>query len=299
MSKLGLIVKNEYLTEIRSKSFWLTTILVPVLFAAFSLFVGFMALDNENLQNITNPTAPDPDEMSGAQVAGMMVGLFLALFLMTYGAQIYNKVRKEKVNRIMEVLATCVPGRTMMFGKVISVALIGITQLAVWASVIAVILAGVFIVFQPDLPWHYLGEARVWTGLFWSVLFFIGGYVFYGSIYAACGAMTDKDAENQGYMTVLTFLLLGSFYIEQYAVNHPSNIFVTICSFIPFTSPAVATVNALCGDVPLWQTILSAVVLYAFAWLSTVFSGKIYTASIMLKGKKFSPRDILLFLKMK
>ncbi len=299
MSQLGLIIKNEYLTDVRNKSFWIGTILVPILFFAFSVFIGFMMQDSDTLQKMSNPTAPDPDEMSGIQVLGMMTGIFLAMFLMIYGAQIFNKVKKEKCNRIMEVLATSVTGRTMMLGKILSVGLLGLTQMIIWVGLIVLGCVAVITVFHPDIPWDELMDTRVYCAIVWSVLFFVGGYIFYGSIYAACGAMTDKDNENQGYMTLITFLLLGSFYIGQFAVMHPENAFVIFCSFFPFTSPTIAAVNAISGSVPLWQTLLSLVSLYIFAALSVSFAGKIYTSSLLLKGKKFTPKDLILFMKMK
>ena len=146
---------------------------------------------------------------------------------------------------------------------------------------------------------EYLTDSRIYIGLLWSILFFLGGYVFYGSLYAACGAMSDKDNENQTYMTVITFLLLGSFYIGEYAVMNAGSPLVIFCSFFPFTSPTIAAVNSIAGTIPVWQSIISLVVLYAFAAISVSLSGKIYTSSLLLKGKRFTPKDILLFLKSK
>lgn len=299
MSKLGLIIKNEYLTDIRTKSFWIGTILVPILFIAFSIFIGFLMADSDNMQKVANPAAPDADEMSGMQVLGMLCGIFLALFLMVYGSQIFAKVKKEKVNRIMEVLATCVSGRTMMLGKIISVGLLGFTQLLIWAGLIILGITGIMTVFKPDIDFSIFMNPDIYIGILWTLLFFIGGYIFYGSIYAACGALTDKDNENQAYMTVITMMLLMSFYIGEYAVTHSSNFFVVFCSFFPFTAPTIASVNAVASEVPVWQSVLALAVLYGFASLALSLSGKIYTSSILLKGKKFTPKDILLFLKMK
>ena len=299
MNQLGLIIKNEYLTDIKNKSFWITTFLAPILMLAFGFFMGYLMEDTESIQKISNPTAPEPEEMSGMQIFGMFTGILLALFLMIYGSQIFNKVKKEKCNRIMEVLATSVTGRTMMLGKVISVGLLGITQLLMWFGIMLLGFVAVITVFHPDIPWDKITDIRVLVGAIWSFLFFMGGYVFYGAIYAACGAMTDKDNENQGYMTLITFLLLGSFYIAQFAVTHSSSPLVVFCSFFPFTSATVASVNAVAQSVPIWESIMALVVLYAFAALSVIFAGKIYTGALLLKGTKFTPRDILLFMKMK
>lgn len=299
MNKLSIIIKNEYLTDIRTKSFWIGTFVLPVLFILFGIFIGFMMEDSELMQKTSAPLASDQEDMSGMQILGMLSGIFLAMFLMIYGSQIFNKVKKEKTNRIVEILATSVSGRTMMLGKIISVALIGFTQLILWGASIIILVYGLIVIFSPDIPWHEILDIRVAIAFVWSILFFIGGYVLYGSLYAACGAMTDKDNENQSYMTAITFILLSSFYIGQFAVTNANNVFVTFCSYFPFTSPVIGCINAITGETPLYQSILSIVVLYAFAALAIVIAGKIYTSSILLKGKKLTPSDIILFLKMK
>ncbi len=298
MSQLGIIIKNEYLTDIRTKSFWIGTFVLPALSILFGIFMGFMMSESDVMRKTSTPVV-SPDEISGMQVLGMLMGIFLAVFLMIYGSQIFNKVKKEKCNRIVEILATSVSGRTMMLGKIISVALVGFTQIVLWIASIAVIFYFFVVVFSPEIPWNEFLDARIPMAFLWCVLFFIGGYVFYGSLYAACGAMTDRDNENQTYMTAITFVLLSSFYIGQFAVTNASNIFVTICSFIPLTSPVIGCVNAISGEVPLYQSVLSLVSLYAFAVLAVAFAGKIYTSSILLKGKKLTPSDIILFFKMK
>lgn len=296
-SKLGLIIKNEYKTDISSKSFWIATFIVPILYVGFGFVMGILMAESDVASQFGQATAPDESDLTGFQVMGMLCGLCLALFLMIYGAQIYSKVRKEKVNRIMEVLATSVTGRTMMLGKIISVFLIGLTQLGVW------ILFGVggillfLLMAAPDTSMEIFSNPHLYIGLLWTALFFIGGYVFYGALYAGCGAMTDKDNENQGYMTVLTLLLLGSFYIEMYAVDNTNSVFSIVCSFIPFTAPAVGTVGAVSGDTPLWVSILSLLFLYLCAAGSLIISGKIYTSSLLLRGRRFNFKDILLFMK--
>lgn len=299
MSKLGLIIKNEYLTDIRSKSFWISTIVAPIALCAFGIFGGIMAAESDSFGSVMEamPTTPDSDTMTPAKVAGMLLGLFLTLFLMMYGSGIYNKVRTEKCNRIVEILATCVDGKTMMLAKIISAGLTGLTQMALWGAIIFVILGGLMIVFTPDISLGFLSHGWIWMALLWTLLFFIGGYIFFGSLYAACGAMTDKDNENQMYMTILTMFLLGSFYIGQYAVDHGDNVFSVVCSFIPFTSPTIGCVNAVTGVAPIWQTILSLVVLYVFAIFGLIIAGKIYSCSLLLKGKNFTPKDIITFIK--
>ncbi len=301
MSQLGLIIKNEYKTDITAKSFWVATFIVPLIFVAFSIFGGYMMSESETAMTLQESLigGPDNTDITGLQIVGMLLGMFLTLFIMMYGSQIFNKVKAEKTNRIVEILATCVPGRTMMMAKIISVGLIGMTQLALWGLMIGVILAGVFIIFPIDFPWEQILATKYIMAVIWSIIYFMGGYLFYGALFAAVGAMTDKNNENQEYVAVLTLLLLASFYIAQYAVDHGSASFVLACCYIPFTSPTIGAVNAITQTVSIWESILSVVTLYLFAWGAVALSGKIYTSSILLKGKKLSPKDIITFFKSK
>lgn len=301
MSQLGLIVKNEYLTSIRAKSFWISTFVVPLIFVVFGGVAGFFMAQSESAMEVSNslPITPDDEEMTPLKGLGMMLGVFLTLFIMMYGSSIFQKVKEEKTNRIVEIIATCVPGRTMMLAKIIAVGLTGLTQLALWALIICVMVFGVLVVFSVSIPWSEVLQPQYIMAFVWSILFFIAGYIFFGSLFAAGGAMSDKNNENQEYIAVLTFVLLISFYIGMYAVDHGESSFVRILSFIPFTAPTLGAVNAITQTVPLWESVLSIVVLFIFAWLSMIFAGKIYTSSILLKGKKFTPKDIITFIKSK
>ncbi len=299
MSQLSLIIKNEVKTDLTSKSFWLGTLLVPVVIIAFSLLFGLLAAQSDTSIEMQEKLAvsPDPDELTDIKVAGMVVGMLLTFFIMICGAMIFNKVKIEKCNRIMEILSTCVDGRTMMLAKIISVGIIGLIQIAVWCSLIFLGI-GVFVMVVPTaVPWELLTDPTVWLAVIYTLLYFVGGYILFGSLYAACGAITDKDNENQAYMTGLTFLLLGAFYVGQFAVDNGDTALGIACSYIPFTSPTVGTINAITGVISWWQVLISIVVLYATAGLAVIISGKLYRSSMLLKGKQFTPKDIITFLR--
>ena len=243
------------------------------------------------------PTQPDPGEMTAAKAVGMMAGIFLTFFLMIYGAMIFNKVKTEKCNRIMEIICTSVPGKTLMLGKILSVGLTGLTQLLIWGILLFAGATFFFIIFGFDVPWNYLTAGKTYLAITWTLLYFIGGYVLFGSLYAACGAITDKDNENQAYMTVITFLLLGAFYLGEFAVDNGDSTLAIVCSYIPFTSPTVGTVAAVSGVSPIWQTVTSLAVLYVSAFFCVAIAGKLYRSSMLLKGKQFTPKDIVTFLR--
>lgn len=297
MNKLALIIKTEYKTSIQDKSFWIGTLLIPLLMILFGAFIGYLSLESDTLHSVSSAGGPDNDDLTGRQVAGMMTGMLLTLFIMMYGAQIYNKVKTEKCNRIVEILATCVPGSTMMTAKVISVGLVGLTQLALWFVLISAGVLGLVIVLAPDISWSWLANPDLWKALSAGIVYFTGGYILYGALFAATGAMTDVNNENQQYMTILTFLLLGSFYLGMFAVDNPTGTLATVCAYIPFTSPTIGAVRTISADVPVWSNLLSVAILYICAFGSISIAGKIYTSSLLLRGTKFSPRDIMVFLR--
>ncbi len=299
MSQLSLIVKTEFLTEVRTKSFWIGTILVPVIMILFGVVFGYLMAQSDTSMSMAEKldTSPDPDTMTPAKVVGMMMGMFLTFFLMICGGSIFNKVKNEKTNRIMEIMATCVPGKTMMLAKIIAVGLISLVQILVWGSFVILGLVAMIMLDPGVLPFEYLFQPRAWLALIYLLLYFIGGYVLYGSLYACCGAITDKDNENQAYMTGLTFILLATFYLGQFAVDNGSSALATICTYIPFTSPTVGIINAITGVTTWWQTLISIVILFASAYVCILLAGKLYRTSLLFKGKQFTPKDIITFIR--
>lgn len=297
MNKLFIITKAEYYQEVKSKSFWFTTILMPLLIVGLGAFIGYLASESDAMSEIQKSTAPDKD-MTAAEAMGMCVGVFLTMFVIMYGSMIFNKVKSEKTNRIVEVLVSCVSGRTIMFGKVLSVGLIGLTQMALWGAFIGIFVALALLIFPIGLSMSQLINVTMAKMIIYGLLYFIGGFTFYGGLFACCGALTDRNNENQGYLSMLMMLLMISFYIGVFSVDTTGPLSY-ICLYIPFTSATVGAAQSIAGIVPWYSSLLSLLVLYASAAVTLIFAGKIYTSAILLKGKSFSPKDILVFLKAK
>lgn len=305
MNKLKLIIINEYKTAVGRKSFWIMTFIFPILMLAFGVVMGLLMSDSSStmsiMDSINDKTGITPEEetMTAAKAVSMMVGVILTMAMLVCGSQIMQMVRQEKTNRIMEFLATCVTGRTMLTAKIISVALICLTQVLLWAACFVLFGIGFIIVFDISIPWHYLLHPLLWKTLIWSMLYFIGGFMMFSSLFAACGALTDSNNENQQYLTILMMFVLASMYIGMYAVDHPTSVLAQVCAYFPLTSPTVGAVNAITGEVPVWSSILSLIVLYACAYGSIVIGGKIYASSMLLRGSSLTPKAIIAFIKAK
>lgn len=299
MSKLTTMVSMECRMDLKTKSFWISTFLVPVLIVLFGIFIGYMTEQSDAMKAVGESTS-HADNLSGIQTLGMVCGVFLTMFVMMYGAQIFNKVKTEKCNRIVEVLISSVSGKSVMLAKVISVAIVGLIQMLIWALLVVGILIFVYLMFSPEgmdftklLSWPVIG------GLLLAILYFTGGFVFYGALFAAAGALTDRNNENQGYLSLLMMLLMVSFYVGIFATDAQDSTLATVCFYLPLTSTTVGAVQSVAGIATWWQTLLSLLTLFVSAYLALVVAGKIYTSAVLLKGKKFSIKDIVTFLRVK
>lgn len=298
MSKLSTIISAEYRLEVKSRTFWITTFLFPIIIIAIGGFVGYLMTESESMQEVGKMSPAPSHDISGMQLLGMMSGMLLFMFITMYGAMIFNKVKAEKTNRIVEILVSCVPGRTLMFGKVITVGLIGLTQMLTWFALVGVGLFALAMLVPGIIPFSELFSMRVAVALGVTLLFFLGGFCFYGALFAFAGAITDRNNENQGYMSLIMMLLMVSFYLGIFSVDNTGAL-ASVSFFVPFTSPTTGPAQSIAGFMPWYATVISLLILYGCAAISLILAGKAYTSAILLKGKKLSPKDIITFLKAK
>ncbi|MBD5232087.1 MAG: ABC transporter permease [Bacteroidales bacterium] len=298
MSKLTTLIKSEYRIDATSKSFWLTTLLLPVFLFLLGGFIGYLGANSDAMQSMSEHTPHPGDDITGMQVLGMLSGFMLFMFITMYGSMIFQKVKTEKTNRIVEILVSCVPGRTVMMAKVITVGLLGLTQMAIWMAMFG---AGffVFYVLMPGvLPIADLLQWKILAGLLIAFLYFVGGYCFYGSLFAMAGAFTDRNNENQGVLSCIMVCLMVSFYIGIFSVDN-FGLLTQVAFYVPFTSPTTGPAQSIGGAAPWWSTLISLIILYGSAYLTLVLAGKAYTSALLLKGKKLSVRDLVVFFRAK
>ncbi|HAC21876.1 MAG TPA: ABC transporter permease [Porphyromonadaceae bacterium] len=240
---------------------------------------------------------------------GIAFTFFIYLFIMLYGAMVMQGVIEEKTSRIIEIIISSVKPFDLMMGKIIGIGLVGITQMILWAILsLALMLVGQTVVASG-------GEAVSNTGVFdfissslsainlplisfMFILFFIGGYGLYASIFSAIGAAVDSQEDTQQFMTPVTILMLFAFYAGMYSMENPDGPLAFWGSLFPLTSPIVMMVR-LPFDVPLWQIGLSLTLLFATFILMVKLSGKIYRVGILMYGKKPSIKEIIKWIQYK
>lgn len=251
--------------------------------------------------------ADDGSESESSTTAAMLLGMVLSLitymFVLTYGAMIMNSVIEEKTNRIVEVIvSSCKPFQLMM-GKIIGVALVGLTQFLIWAVIISGLAVGLGIGLADDGP---MSEVSSLVGMVQSVnlvgtlvcfvIYFLGGYLLYAALFAGFGSAVDQASDASQFTTPIIIVMIVALYAGLGCMENPNGTFALWCSMIPFTSPIVMMVR-LPYDVPFWQIAVSVVALYATATAIIWISARIYRIGILRYGKKFTLKEILTWIK--
>ncbi|MEG1538352.1 MAG: ABC transporter permease [Muribaculaceae bacterium] len=302
MNKLNLVISNEYFMSIKKRSFIFSTIFIPIIFFVL-IFIQYY-FGSETIDNMSK-TVP---EVKTEQITSEDIRVIIALvsttllwfFLMFYGAQLFNSVRYEKSNRIVEIIISSVKPHTFMLGKIIAVGLVGLTQIFIWLALLFVI---ILCIASNSIPTEYTVNQISIMNLYdalsilpFGIFSFIGGYLLYGALYAAMGSLLDSDNDNQSYMAFITIILMMSMYAGIAVIEQPTGTFAELCTYIPFTSPIILLIRIVHGIV-WWKILLSYSILFSSCWVSIYISGKIYSAGILLKGKHISISNIISFIK--
>ncbi|MEO6288783.1 MAG: ABC transporter permease [Ginsengibacter sp.] len=263
-----------------------------------------------------NKTAQSNSELSYGIGFGSGILIYMTLFI--YGAAVMRGVMEEKMNRIAEVIISSVKPFQLMMGKILGIAAVGLTQLLIWL-VLIIGLSTIFSSFiSPDTFQHAqsmnasmgaAGNSSAAMGFLnaknnlltanWGLIipcflfYFIGGYLFYASLFAAVGSVVNEDPqEAQSLMLPITMPIILSFIIMTTAVGKPDAPISVWGSIIPFSSPIVMMARIPSGGVPMWQIAVSMVSLVAGFILTTMLAAKIYRTGILLYGKKVTFREM-------
>lgn len=227
-----------------------------------------------------------------ASIIGLIATFLIYFFIFTYGSQVMRGVVEEKTNRIVEVIISSVKPGELMIGKIIGIALVGLTQFFIWL-VLIFILAFAAKYFYPipfsEITTSFNFDIIKILGFF--MLYFLGGYLLYASIFAAIGAASDNDTDTQQFMIPVTIPVTFALFAAVYSVSNPDSSFAFWCSVIPFTSPIVMMVRIPLG-VPAWELILSISILISSFILTTQLAAKIYRTGILMRGKKVGWKEL-------
>ena len=259
----------------------------------------------------------------------IFAGIMIYFFIFMFGAQVLKGVMEEKSSRIVEVIISSVKPFQLMMGKIIGIAMVGLTQFILWI-ILTMVFLGIFqtgIVggdisknlmnlgqteqimnqgTQPDavgldkmaLVKDILEGINFKVMIFSFIFYFLGGYLLYASLFAAIGGAVDQDADTQQFMFPVSLPLIFSVMMTGVIINQPDSSLSIGLSLFPFTSPVIMMMRIPFG-VPLWQVWTSAGLLI-FGFIGTTWlAAKIYRAGILMYGKKVNYAEIWKWLKNK
>lgn len=285
--------------------------------------IATLNFEEKQVEALTTNVSVDPEPLDASKdnasqmttavgaVLGMMMGLIMYTVMFIYGMMVMRSVMEEKTTRIVEVMISSVKPFQLMLGKIIGVGGVGLTQVLVWAILIPSIsiLVNLIFGFDPDAMQNNMQSATAqmnpddmeamvamtmqelksqnwWAILPLFILYFLGGYFLYSSLFAAVGsAIGDDVGEGQSLTLPITIPVILALYIMMAAVQAPDSSLAVWSSIFPFFSPIVMPAR-LAFDPPVWQIALSLIVLLItvifFIWLAA----RIYRVGILMYGKK-------------
>lgn len=279
--------------------------------------INTIAIDLNTIK-ITDKGAEESN-VGASSILGYIGAIIIYMFIFIYGVQIMRGVIEEKSNRIIEVIISSVKPFELMMGKIIGIALVGLTQFTIWVIVVsilggnisAILMAKTGIVMDSQQAIQNVsaqsnGELSdiiasisgfnftYLIGMF--IYFFIGGYLFYGALFAAIGSAVDNETDTQQFMLPITLPLIFALVIAQSAIMaNPNGSLAFWLSVIPFTSPVVMMVR-LPFEVPTWQILISMLSLAAGFVFTTLIAARIYRIGILMYGQKPSYKKIIKWL---
>ncbi|MNS42668.1 ABC-2 family transporter protein [compost metagenome] len=250
---------------------------------------------------------------------GMVSSILIYMFIFIYGVQVMRGVIEEKTNRIVEVIISSVRPFQLMMGKIIGIALVGLTQFLLWIVLTTTISSVAMKVLVPDSAqakieqmqknpaaanataqnnnpaadfFDAMGTISIPLVIGCFIFYFLGGYLLYSAIFAAIGSAVDNETETQQFMMPVTLPLVFAFIFSiNFVVNNPDSPISFWMSMIPFFSPVVMMVRIPYG-VAGWELALSMFLLI-LGFLGTVWlAAKIYRTGILMYGKKVSWKEL-------
>ncbi|MBN1950627.1 MAG: ABC transporter permease [Bacteroidales bacterium] len=255
---------------------------------------------------------------------GYAAGFLIYFFIFFFGAMVMRGVIEEKTNRVVEVIITSVRPFQLMMGKIIGIALVGLTQFLAWV----LLTVGIYqfavdtLMDTPQTPQteQVAGQSPVGSGneglagifdalstIEWQfyvyllgtfLFYFLFGYLLYGAMFGAIGSAVDSETDTQQFMLPVTIPLILSIIVLVQAITNPEGQLVYWFSIIPFTSPVVMMAR-IPFHPPVADIILSMVLLVITFLAMTWLAGKIYRTGILMYGKKVSYREILKWIRFK
>lgn len=261
-----------------------------------------------NTKNVVSDDKTDSNLMFSVKTGlGMVMMYAVFMFILIYGVRVMRSVLEEKNNRVVEILISSVKPFELMMGKILGVTLVALTQFVVWIAM-SVLAATVFntgfaaIKSNPafsslnileifETISHTLLDLNYPLIIFVFIVFFLLGYIFYSSMYAAIGSAVDNETETQQFSLFAIIPMMIGVYGSFSIINNPDGPTAFWLSIVPFTSPIAMTARIPFG-VPIWQIVLAMVLLLVSCLAMVYVAAKIYRVGILMYGNKATFKEL-------
>ena len=288
---------------------------------SYNVSVGTASLDDENEQE---------SSVQASAIVGYASAFIIYIAIFLYGVQVMKGVVEEKTSRVMEIIISSVKPFQLMMGKIIGIALVGLTQFFLW------IVLGLIVTFSISQATGIGGQEmaqrqvelrssplsipdstfqdsvskstktdssmveKVWNGfktinfpkiIACFLFYFLFGYLMYSALFAAVGSAADADTDTQQFMLPITIPLIFSIVIASFVVQNPDSTLAFWASIIPLTSPIIMLIR-LPFNPPLWEILLSMALLVLGFIGTTWLAGRIYRVGILMYGKKVNYKEL-------
>ncbi len=215
-------------------------------------------------------------------LTGTLAAILLFIAIQTFGNYVLMGVTEEKSTAVVEVLLARVRSDQLLAGKVIGIGIAAMIQFtaAVAAGLVSLRISG------QSVP----GE--VWSALPVTLVWFVGGYAFYSTLFALAGSLVSRQEDAQAAAAPISTVLIGAYLLVFIFGYAPDSTATTVMSLIPPLAPLIMPMRMAAGAAPVWQVVLAIVLLAAAIVAVWKLAGKVYEQVLLRRGQRISWKEV-------
>ncbi len=313
--RISLQVKEDIRRKLNDAYFHVQLAKMQIAEEQFELVRKKLDVTEESI--VAQESAETSTEVAAA--VGYVMGFVIYIMLIMYGMYVMRGVIEEKSSRILEVMVSSVRPFQLMMGKIVGIGLVAITQYLIWIFLSVVLLIVIGMAFQPDAAtvqsMNQAGDPEQMEEMSQKVsqvleainlktvslflFYFIGGFLMYGSLFAAVGSTVDQEADAQQFTFIVMIPLIIPMLVLSNIIQNPAGNLAVLFSIFPLFSPTIMMVRQAAMDVPWYETASSMVFLLLGFTGAVWLAGRIYRTGILMYGKKVNLREILRWIRYK
>ncbi|MDA4893291.1 ABC transporter permease [Streptomyces sp. MS2A] len=228
---------------------------------------------------LLHPDAPHP----GMRMAlGMVFGIVFMMAALSFGTPVTTSIVEEKQTRIVEILLSAIPARSLLAGKVLGNTILAMAQILL---LIAVGVVGLIVTGQTTLLQGFGAP------MLWFAVFFLFGFILLAAMFAAAGSLVSRQEDAGATLTPVMYLTMIPYFLVVFLGTNP--LVMTIMSYVPFSAPVAMPVRLFFGEAQWWEPIAALAVLLATCLLVVALGAKIYENSLLRMGARVKLSEAL------